>query len=130
MRSAVRRVEVTGRATPAVAWERYADLDAWPTWAPQIRAAEADGRRLAQGRTGTVRVVGGLAVPFAVLAVDEAAMTWSWVARVGPLTMTLHHDLALDPRGTRAGLVLDGPLPLVAAYAPLTRLPLSRLVSP
>ena len=74
---AVRRIEVTGRARPDVAWERYADLSAWPSWACQIRAVGADGPRLALGRSGVVHVVGGLRVPFAVTAVDECALTWS-----------------------------------------------------
>ncbi len=57
---AVRRVQVTGAARPVVAWERYADLDAWATWAPQIRGVEADGPRLATGRTGTVVALAGV----------------------------------------------------------------------
>jgi hypothetical protein len=126
----VRRVEVTGAARPPVAWQRYADLDAWASWAPQIRGVEADGRRLAMGRCGTVRVLGGLGVPFVVTAVDELALTWSWVARLAPLALTLHHDLVPLGTGTRAGLVLEGPAPLVAAYTPLSRLALSRLVAP
>lgn len=126
----VRRVEVTGPARPGVAWERYADLGAWSTWAPQIRGVEADGDRLAVGRRGTVRVVGGLRVPFVVTAVDPGALAWSWIAHLGPVTLTLHHDLAPDPRGTRAGLVLDGPALLVATYGPFTRLPLARLLAP
>jgi hypothetical protein len=126
-----RRVEVTGPATRAVAWERYADLDAWPTWAPQIRSVVADGRRLARGRSGTVHVVGGLRVPFVVTAVDPGRATWSWIARVGPVALTLHHDLAVAPDGrTVAGLVVEGPALLVAAYGPLTRLPLARLLRP
>ena len=129
MGGATRRVEVTGRARPDVVWERFADLDAWPTWAPQIRAVEADGRRLAVGRSGTVHVVGGLRVPFVVTAVDGGARTWSWIARVGPVALTLHHDLSPAAGGTRAGLVLEGPALVLAAYAPLTRAPLVRLVS-
>ncbi|MGI3784584.1 MAG: SRPBCC family protein [Janthinobacterium lividum] len=124
----VRRVEVAGRAGPAVAWERYADLAAWPTWAPQISDVEADGRRLAVGRRGTVHVVGGLRVPFVVTAVDHELRTWSWIARLGPVTVTLHHDLAPSADGTVAGLVLEGPTLVVATYGPLTRLPLARLV--
>jgi hypothetical protein len=130
MSSSVRRVEVTGRARPVVAWERYAVLDVWPTWALQIRSVEADGRRLAVGRRGTVHVVGGLRVPFVVTAVDQARMTWSWIARLGPLALTLHHDLAASPDGTVAGLVLEGPTAVVATYGPLTRVPLMRLVRP
>ena len=129
MTSSLRRVEVGGPVGTDVAWERYADLDAWPTWAPQIRTVEADGRRLTVGRTGTVHVIGGLRVPFVVTAVDQLRLTWSWIARLGPITLTLHHDLQRVPEGTTAGLVLEGPTLLVAAYAPLTRAPLTRLVS-
>lgn len=130
MGAAVRRVEVVGRARPDVAWERYAVLAAWPRWAPPIVAVEADGPRLAQGRTGTVRSLGGLPVRFVVTAVDEAARTWSWIARLGPVVLTLHHDLTPARGGTRAGLVLEGPALVVAAYAPLTRIALARLVRP
>jgi hypothetical protein len=130
MASSVRRVEVSGPVGTDVAWERYADLDAWPTWAPQIRTVEADGRRLAVGRSGTVHVVGGLRVPFVITAVDEVRLTWSWIARLGPLTLTLHHDLQRSSGSTTAGLVLEGPTLLVAAYGPLTRAPLTRLVNP
>jgi hypothetical protein len=127
----VTRVEVVGPATRAVAWERYADLDVWPTWAPQIRWVAANGRRLAPGRSGTVHVVGGLRVPFVVTAVDAGRATWSWIARVGPVALTLHHDLAVAPDGrTVAGLVVEGPALLVATYGPLTRLPLARLLRP
>ena len=128
----VRRVEVSGSARPVVAWERYAVLDAWSSWAPQIRGVDADGTRLVRGLTGEVRVVGGLRVPFVVTDVDERAMRWSWIARVGPVVLTLHHDVAPARRGrqgTVAGLVLEGATPLVAAYAPLTRLALARLVA-
>lgn len=130
MTGSLRRVEVGGAVGADVAWERYADLDAWPTWAPQIRTVEADGRRLAVGRSGTVHLVGGLRVPFVVTAVDPVRLTWSWIARLGPITLTLHHGLRRVPEGTTAGLVLEGPTLLVAAYAPLTRAPLTRLVSP
>jgi hypothetical protein len=127
---AVRRIEVTGRARPVVAWERYAELNAWPTWAPQIRAVQADGPRLAVGRSGTVHVLGGIRVPFVVTAVEADALTWSWIARLGPVALTLHHDLSLVPDGTRAGLVLEGPALLVATYGLLAQVPLTRLVRP
>lgn len=126
---AVRRVEVTGPARAVVVWERYAELDAWPSWAPQIRGVDADGPRLAVGRCGVVRALGGVPVRFVVTAVDERARRWSWVARVGPVTLSLHHAVDALDGGTRAGLVLEGPRPVVAAYAPLTRLALARLVA-
>ena len=33
-------LHVTGDADPATAWERYADLDAWTQWSPQIRRVD------------------------------------------------------------------------------------------
>ena len=130
MGSAPRRVEVTGRVRPVVAWQRYLDLGAWSTWAPQILGVDADGPALALGRHGRVRVVGGIRVPFVVTAVDPRAMTWSWIATLGPVSLTLHHDVGPDPRGTRAGLSVEGPAVVVAGYTPLARLALARLVRP
>ena len=130
MGSSLRRVEVTGAVRPDEAWRRYRELAAWSSWAPQIAGVEADGDTLAVGRQGTVRVLGGLRVPFVVTAVDPSSRTWSWIASLGPVRLTLHHDVLPDPRGTRAGLTLEGPGLLVAAYAPLSRLALARLVRP
>lgn len=128
MSTTVRRVEVTGPALTTAAWERYADLSLWRTWAPQIRSVEADGARLAPGRSGTVHVLGGLRVPFVVTAVDEQRRTWSWIARLGPVGLTLHHDLSPALDGTTAGLTVEGPGLVVALYAPLTTAPLERLL--
>ena len=33
-------MHVTGTADPATAWHRYADLDAWTQWSPQIRRVD------------------------------------------------------------------------------------------
>jgi hypothetical protein len=126
----LRRIEVTGAVRPVLAWQRYADLDAWSTWAPQIVGVDADGATLTVGRHGTVRVVGGLRVPFVVTAVDPHAMTWSWIASLGPVRLTLHHDVRPDPRGTRAGLTLEGSALVIAGYAPLARFALIRLARP
>ena len=130
MRPGLRRIEVTGSATPVLAWSRYADLGAWSTWAPPIVGVDADGAALAVGRHGSVRVVGGIRIGFVVTAVDPEAMTWSWIASLGPVRLTLHHDVGPDPAGTRAGLTLEGPAPVVTGYAPLARLALVRLTRP
>lgn len=119
---------MTGPAEAAAAWGRYAELAAWPSWAPQITAVEADGPRLAVGRSGSVHVVGGLRVRFVVTAVDEDRLAWGWIAWLGPVALTLHHDLRPTAEGTVAGLTLEGPALLVAAYGPLTRVPLGRLL--
>jgi len=93
-------VQTTLRATgplPADApWESYADLDRWSHWAPQISGVSVAGghpSRLHEGLRGTVRAAGLGHVPFEALAVDEAARTWSWRVRVGPITL---HSLLLE----------------------------------
>lgn len=69
-------VSARGPVDPDEAWERYADLDRWPGWAPRISGVTAPRRRLEPGLAGTVRAAGVVHVPFAVPAVDEAARTW------------------------------------------------------
>jgi hypothetical protein len=127
---AVREVAVNGSADPNLVWERYADLTRWPTWSPQISRVDAPGLRLAAGLEGRVRVVGGLPVPFVITAVDPVARRWSWRVSVLGIALNLDHGVEVLPRGSRATLRLVGPLPVVAAYAPLTRLALRRLTRP
>lgn len=77
-------LRASGPAPAATAWERYADLTAWPTWSPQISAVDVAGPlRLRTGLTG--RVLGlpvrgrpVLAVDFVVEELDEPARTWAW----------------------------------------------------
>ncbi|MEJ2888940.1 SRPBCC family protein [Actinomycetospora aeridis] len=134
-------VQTTLRATgplPAdAAWERYADLDRWSHWAPQISGvtvAAGQGRRLHAGLQGAVRAAGVVHVPFEVLAVDEVARTWSWRVRVGPITLHLDHGVE-DPRaddapgvGARTWLRTTGPAVVVVPYAPLALIALHSLL--
>ncbi len=90
-------LRASGPAPADAAWERYADVDRWPAWCPQISAVHLDGapachppapggrtaRRLAVGARGTVDglpVLGlpMLAVRFVVGDVDPASRRWSW----------------------------------------------------
>ena len=129
-------VQTTLRATGPLpadqAWERYADLDRWPRWAPQISGVAVSGpgpRRLRPGLEGTVRAAGFVHVPFEVLAVDEQARTWSWRVRVGPVTLTLDHgieDLGAD--GTRTWLRTTGPALVVLPYSPVAFIALHALL--
>lgn len=130
-------LRATGPLPAAAAWERYADLDRWSHWAPQISGVSVAGggdRRLHPGLEGTVRAAGLVHVPFEVLAVDEAARTWSWRVRVGPITLHLEHgvdDPGPDdgPRvGARTWLRTIGPAPIVLAYAPLALIALHSLL--
>lgn len=125
---------VTGPASVDLAWERYADPARWRTWAPQIRSVEIDGTsgptRIASGATGTVHALLGVSVRFEITEVDEGARRWSWT--VHPPVITMHLEHTLEPwraTGSRTGLVIDGPAPVVLSYAPLARLALHRLLA-
>lgn len=128
MSAAVRRLAVTGPAAPRTCWDRYDELARWPQWAPEITGVEAPGTRLAVGLSGVVLVLGGLRLPFTVTAVDRSQMTWSWMARLGLISLNLHHTVEPDSAGTRATLTIEGPAVVVTAYAPLARFALGRLV--
>jgi hypothetical protein len=134
-------VQTTLRATGPLpadqAWERYADLDLWSRWAPQISGVTVAGpstRRLRPGMRGTVRAAGLVHVPFEVTAVDEAARTWSWRVRVGPVTLHLDHGVE-DARPddgpharSRTWLRTTGPALVVLPYAPLALVALHSLL--
>ena len=133
-RGYVTDVQTTLRATGPLpvdqAWERYADLDRWSHWAPQISGvtvtepAGADTRRLRTGLRGRVRAAGVIGLPFEVTAVDEAARTWSWRVSAGPVTLHLDHGIE-EPRAddgprvrSRTSPRTTGPAVVVLPYAP------------
>lgn len=127
------RVEAGTRAhgpvAPAQVWERYADPDRWARWAPQIRLVETSALRIAAGVTGTVHGPLGLRVEFVVIEVDEAARTWAWDVTAGPLTLHLRHGVEAHPGGASTWLTVRGPAPVLAAYLPVARIALHRLVT-
>ena len=123
-------VSARGPVAPDEAWERYADLDRWPHWAPQISGVRAGRRRIVPGLTGTVRAAGLVHLPFEVLTVDEAARTWSWRVRVGLARVVLHHGVEPAAGGTRSWLVAEGPALVVAPYTPLAFVALHAHVGP
>ncbi len=100
----------------------------WPTWAPQISAVRASAPRIAPGVTGQVHGPCGLRVDFVVTEVDERSRTWAWRVRRGPLRLELRHGVEPDPAGCTTWLSVRGPAPVVAAYLPVARLALHRLV--
>lgn len=121
----------TGDAPPAEVWRRYADLDAWSSWAPLISGVEADGRVLAEGLVGTVVGVGGVRVRFEVLDVDHESRSWRWRARLGPVQLELQHEVLAGPSGgTVAALDLVGAPHVVLGYLAPARLALGALVRP
>ena len=142
-------LRASGPASAAVAWRRYADLDAWATWSPQIDAAEtcSGARSLAAGLTGTVTglpLAGRplLSVGFVVEGVDAPAMTWSWRVRptrvavdlppwLGcPTALHLEHEVVATPGGSATVLRMDGRAPVVLGYALPALVALRRLVRP
>ena len=126
---ATRRLQAVGPATPEVAWGRYHRVAAWPTWSPQISRVEADAERIALGVTGRVFLPGGLGLPFTVTAVNAQARSWSWVVRLGLVSLTLSHEVHAHPRGSATSLVMEGPEVVLLAYAPLAWVALTRLVA-
>ncbi len=124
-------LHATGPLPPAEVWERYAEPARWPTWAPQITGVEVPVPRLAAGVTGRVRGPVGVTLSFAVESVDEAARRWSWTVTAGPVRLRLLHWVSEGPDGgSTTGLRITGPLPVVAGYAPLAQVAISRLVRP
>ncbi len=122
-------LHASGPVVPAEAWDRYLRMERWSQWAPQIRGVESGAALIAAGVTGRVRAPLGLAVPFRVTDVDVDARRWSWTVRVGPVSLALLHWVSAGPDGgSTTGLRMRGPLPLLAGYAPLAQVALSRLV--
>lgn len=125
-----RHIAAAGEVAPAVAWDRYAVLAEWSTWAPFIFGVDASGSLLAAGLTGIVRGPVGLRVVFVVDEVNEPARSWRWTVRNGPVTLRLGHEVLARPGGgTVATLDLDGPAPVVLAYTAPARFALRRLVA-
>lgn len=119
-------VGAAGAATQEQVWERYATPELWPTWAPHLRGVTCADSRVRAGSSGTVHGPVGVRVPFEVLGVDEVARTWSW--RVGkPIGVTMTHGVEEHALGAAARVEIPVAL---AAYAPIARLALRRLVRP
>ncbi|GGS67879.1 SRPBCC family protein [Streptomyces griseoviridis] len=117
-----------GAASPDTAWQRYVLLDQWPRWAPHIRTVRAEGRETVPGLRGRIESVVGVRAAFVVEDVDHGARQWAWRVRSGPVRLWLCHGVRAHPRGSATWLTMRGALPVLAAYAPLARIALGRLV--
>lgn len=122
-------LNATGSASPETAWERYAEPARWPSWAPQITGVDASADRIAAGVSGTVRGPLGVSADFRIRDVDEQARRWTWTVRRGPLTVRLQHGVKAAAEGSATWLIIDAPLPVAVAYAPLAWLAMRRLVA-
>jgi hypothetical protein len=105
-------------------WAAYADTSRWASWAPQIRRVEPLGP-LEEGLRGRVDGPFFARARFEVTRVDEAARRWSWSVAIGPAHLTIGHEV----REGATAVVIEGPAPLVLAYAPVARLALTRLAN-
>ncbi|AIS01744.1 SRPBCC family protein [Streptomyces glaucescens] len=123
-------LHATGPAGPDTVWQRYACVDEWASWSPQVKAVQAAGRRLRAGLRGTVASAAGIRAAFVVEAVDHHRRTWTWRVRWGPVRLRLHHEVRAHVRGSTTTLTMHGPSPALLAYAPFARLALRRLVRP
>ena len=113
------------------AWERYAVVSRWTSWAPPIRDVEATSARLVAGMTGVVHGPPGVRLGFEVDSVDEEAHTWSWRVRYAGLEVFVEHEvIATGSGGTVATLVVDGPAVVALLYPEVARIALQRLVNP
>ncbi len=125
-----------GDASATEVWRRYAELERWQTWSPQIHSVDVDGEpvsdehpvRIAPGLRGQVRSRVGLSVLFEVTDVDAARRSWTWSVRLGLIRLRMTHEVHERGDSTETTLELSGPAPIVLAYAPAARWALGRLV--
>ncbi|MFI1990928.1 SRPBCC family protein [Actinoplanes sp. NPDC020271] len=125
-----RHIQVRGPRAADAVWESYVRPQRWPQWSPQIRAVDYPGETLRPGTGGVVHGPAGLRVRFRVLAVDPTGpvRSWSWAVSVAGLRLVLRHTVESVDAGTRTGLTVDGPAPVVLSYLPVARWALRRLV--
>ena len=121
-------VTAAGPADPDEVWDRYMHPDRWAQWSPQITSVDYPDAAISTGGRGTVHGPCGLGVAFEIIDVDAEKRSWSWHVAVAGVRLTLHHDVSAQRSGTRTGLGIDGPAPVVVLYAPIARLALGRLV--
>ena len=110
-------------------WERYTRPALWSTWAPQITRVSTPDDVIRAGTRGTVHGPLLVRVPFRILSVDHGTRRWSWRAGLGPLGLVMDHGVDVEGDGSRAWVDIQAPGAIVAAYAPVARLALRRLVT-
>ncbi|MEU4624718.1 SRPBCC family protein [Actinoplanes sp. NPDC023801] len=125
-----RTTAVCGPCPVDEVWDRYLRPGRWPEWSPQIRSVTYPAGTLRPGTGGVVHGPGGLRLGFRVLDVDPAGpvRAWSWAVTAAGVRLELRHTVEATPSGTRTGLVVRGPAPVVLLYLPVARLALRRLV--
>jgi len=118
-----------------VVWRLLVDTRRWPEWGPSITAVESPRRVIAPGTRGTVRLVGGLSLPFEIETCADGRWTW----RVCGLRATGHRvepaptdvwsrEDTEDDKPKRCRTVFEIPI-LAAPYAVVCLRALSHLDS-
>jgi hypothetical protein len=125
-----RAISVEGPHDADDVWDRYARPERWPEWAPQIRSVDYAPDRVTPATTGVVHGPAGVRVRFRIVDVDTAGpvRAWSWTVSAAGVRLMLRHTVEATPAGTRTGLTVEGFAPAVAAYLPVARVALRRLV--
>jgi hypothetical protein len=125
-----RELSVEGPRTADDVWDRYVRPRRWPEWSPQIRSVDYSRERLAPGTFGVLHGPAGLPVRFRIIEVLESGPVriWSWTASAAGVQLTLRHTVEAAADGTRTRLTIEGFAPVVAAYLPVARWALRRLV--
>lgn len=127
------RLSASGPLPVDQVWERYTRPACWPVWAPHLREIDYPEPVVTAGTTGRVTGLGGVVAVFRIEAVDEAARTWSWSVRAGPLRLWFDHgvDVAASRTGqvSTAWVVTHALWPVALGYAPIARFGLGRLVA-
>jgi uncharacterized protein YndB with AHSA1/START domain len=102
-------------------WRLLIDTRLWPAWGPSVKAVTLHSAELGLGSTGTVRTVGGLALPFEITGF-EPGRSWSW--SIAGVAATSH---MVEPLGDDRCRVGFGAPWLVAPYLAVCRRALIRL---
>ncbi|RNE48493.1 SRPBCC family protein [Corynebacterium alimapuense] len=128
-------VEVSGPASPDLAWERYFYPAQWSRWAPHISGVTSSTSTLQPGTHGTVTALGIIRAHFEVVSVNAPSLSWSWTVQLGFSKLVLDHYLSSQPHdhadsGTLARIELAGPWLVLVAYRPLMRMAMGRLLRP
>jgi hypothetical protein len=121
-------VGAAGSADPGVAWDRYLRPDRWSEWSPQISSVAYPDVEIADGGQGTVQGPCGIGLDFEILNVDVENRCWSWRVRPVGIELIMKHAVFAEGSGCRSTLEINGPLPVIAGYAPIARIALGRLV--
>lgn len=126
-----RQLTVAGPRNPGDVWDRYVRPERWPEWSPQIRTVGYPHELLTPATTGVVHGPAGVRVPFRIDDVDGSGpeRAWSWTVAAAGLRLVLRHTVRADGAGTRTGLSVTGPAPVVLLYLPVAGIALRRLVS-